>query len=121
MVIYEFIDEFKVVMVGFFDLMICEVEQGWVEVCEIFKVLCIGMVVGCYVVEGVINCNDSVRFFCDNVVVYEGKIGLFCCFKDDVFEVCLGFDCGIGIDCFQDIKFGDLIEVFIYEEVVVMF
>ncbi|MEM9406458.1 MAG: translation initiation factor IF-2 [Acidobacteriota bacterium] len=116
-VIYELIDELKAAMAGLLEPTIREVEQGRAEVREIFKVPRIGMVAGCHVIEGVINRNDHVRLLRDNVVVHEGKIGSLRRFKDDASEVRSGFDCGIGIDRFQDVKPGDLIEAFTHEEV----
>ena len=77
----------------------------------------IGVVAGCYITDGVIPRNAGVRLLRDNIVVYEGKISSLRRFKDDVSEVRSGFECGIGLDQFQDVKPGDQIEAFLREEV----
>ena len=116
-VIYELIDELKLAMAGLLEPTLREVEQGRAEVREIFKVPRLGMVAGCHVVEGVIGRNAKVRLLRDNIVVHEGKIGSLRRFKDDTGEVRSGFDCGIGLERYQDVKPGDLIEAFTHEEV----
>jgi translation initiation factor IF-2 len=75
------------------------------------------MVAGCHVVEGVVPRNAQVRLLRDNVVVYDGKIASLRRFKDDASEVRAGFDCGIGLERFQDVKPGDVIEAYVREEV----
>ncbi|MBV8199667.1 MAG: hypothetical protein JOZ15_03490 [Acidobacteria bacterium] len=76
-----------------------------------------GTVAGCHVVEGLIPRHAAVRLVRDNRVIYEGKIASLRRFKDDVSEVRAGFDCGIGLDRFQDVKPGDFIEAHVREEV----
>ena len=77
----------------------------------------IGTVAGCYVTEGNIPRSAQVRLLRDNRVIYEGKIGSLRRFKDDVSEVKQGFECGIGLERFQDVKVGDIIEAFQVEKV----
>ncbi len=116
-VIYEITDEIRNAMLGLLEPTFEEVTRGRVEVREIFKVPKIGTVAGCHVVEGVVPRNAQVRLLRDNVVVYTGKISSLRRFKDDVNEVRSGFDCGISLEGFQDLKPGDEIEAFVKEEV----
>jgi translation initiation factor IF-2 len=116
-VIYELTDELRKAMTGMLDPEWREVTQGRAEVREIFKIPKIGMIAGCHVVEGVIPRSASVRLLRDNVVIHEGRLASLRRFKDDASEVRSGFDCGIGIDRFQDIKPGDMIESFSREAV----
>ncbi|MGD2115882.1 MAG: translation initiation factor IF-2, partial [Acidobacteriota bacterium] len=116
-VIYEITDEIKKAMLGLLEPEFEEVSRGRAEVREIFKVPKIGTVAGCHVVDGVIPRNAQVRLLRDNVVVYTGKIDSLKRFKDDVSEVRSGFDCGISLEGFQDVKPGDEIEAFVREEV----
>ena len=94
-----------------------EVDLGHAEVRETFKVPRIGTIAGCHVIEGTIQRSGMVRLMRDNVVVYQGKIASLRRFKDDASEVRSGFDCGIGLDRFQDLKPGDFIEVYERQEV----
>ena len=82
-----------------------------------FGVPKIGTVAGCHVIEGVIPRSASVRLLRDNIVVFEGKIASLRRFKDDASEVRAGFDCGIRLERYQDVKPGDTIEAFAQEEV----
>ncbi|MEM9553371.1 MAG: translation initiation factor IF-2 [Acidobacteriota bacterium] len=116
-VIYELIDEVKAAMTGLLEPTFREVQRGVAEVRETFKVPKIGVIAGSHVTEGVIPRSAGVRLLRDNVVVYEGKIASLRRFKDDVGEVRTGFDCGIGLENFQDLKPGDLIEAYEREEV----
>jgi translation initiation factor IF-2 len=116
-VIYELIDELKKAMTGLLEPTFREVSSGRAEVREIFKVPKFGVIAGCHVVEGVIPRTAAVRLLRDNRVIYEGKISSLRRFKDDASEVRAGFDCGIGLERFQDFKPGDLIEAFTKEEV----
>jgi translation initiation factor IF-2 len=116
-VIYELIDELRKAMTGLLEPTFREVASGRAEVRDIFKVPKVGTVAGCHVVEGVIPRQAAVRLVRDNRVVYEGKIASLRRFKDDVPEVRAGFDCGIGLDRFQDVKPGDFIEAYVREEV----
>jgi translation initiation factor IF-2 len=116
-IIYELLDELKNAMAGLLEPTFQEVTRGRAEVRDTFKIPRIGTIAGCHVVEGVVPRTAGVRLLRDNVVVYEGKIASLRRFKDDVSEVRTGFDCGIGLERFQDVKPGDLIEAFVREEV----
>ncbi|HEX3554837.1 MAG TPA: translation initiation factor IF-2 [Thermoanaerobaculia bacterium] len=116
-VIYELIDELRKAMTGLLEPTFREVAAGRAEVRDTFKVPKVGTVAGCHVVEGVIPRTAAVRLVRDNRVIYEGKISSLRRFKDDVSEVRTGFDCGIGLERFQDVKPGDFIEAFTSEEV----
>jgi len=116
-VIYELSDELTKAMVGLLDPTYREVTRGRAEVREAFKVPKLGRVAGCHVIEGVVPRNAQARLLRDSVVVYQGKIASLRRFKDDAAEVRSGFDCGIGLDGFQDVKPGDIIEAFVQEEV----
>jgi translation initiation factor IF-2 len=111
-VIYNLVDEMKAAMTGLLDPKFQEVFQGRAEVRDTFKVPKIGVIAGCMVTEGIIPRTASVRLLRDNRVILEGKIGSLRHFKNDVAEVRQGFECGIGIEKFQDIKVGDVIEAF---------
>jgi len=116
-VIYEMADELRKAMTGLLEPTFKEVFRGRAEVREIFKVPKVGTIAGCHVVEGVIPRAAAVRLVRDGRVVYEGKLGSLRRFKDDASEVRAGFDCGIGLDRYQDFKPGDVIEAFVKEEV----
>jgi len=116
-VIYELLDELRKAMTGLLEPTFREVSSGRAEVRDTFKVPKVGTVAGCHVVEGVIPRTAAVRLLRDNRVIYEGKIASLRRFKDDVSEVRTGFDCGIGLDRFQDVKPGDTIEAYLREEV----
>jgi translation initiation factor IF-2 len=116
-VIYELLDELRKAMTGLLDPTFREVSTGRAEVRDTFKVPKVGTIAGCHVVEGVIPRTAAVRLVRDNRVIYEGKISSLRRFKDDVSEVRGGFDCGIGLERFQDLKPGDFIEAHVREEV----
>jgi len=116
-VIYELLDELRKAMTGLLEPTFKEVARGRAEVREIFKVPRVGTIAGAHVVDGVIPRTASVRLVRDGKVVYEGKLSSLRRFKDDASEVRSGFDCGIGLDRFQDIKPGDIVEAFVNEEV----
>ena len=118
-VIYNVTDEMKKAMAGLLDPTFKEVRMGAAAVREIFKVPKFGTIAGCMVTEGrITRAGDTqARLVRDNVVVYEGKIGSLRRFKDDVSEVKVGFECGIGFDKFNDLKVGDVIEAFAIERV----
>jgi translation initiation factor IF-2 len=115
-VIYNLIDEVKLAMTGLLDPKFQEVFQGRAEVRTTFKVPKAGVIAGCMVLDGTIPRAATVRLLRDNRVIYEGKIGSLRHFKNDVSEVRQGFECGIGIEKFQDIKVGDVIEAFKIEK-----
>ena len=115
-IIYECIEEMEAAMKGMLAPKFREVVQGHAEVRQIFKVSGVGTIAGCYVKSGKIFRNSSVRVLRDSVVVAETKLDSLRRFKDDVREVSEGFECGIGLERFNDIKEGDVIEAFIMEE-----
>jgi translation initiation factor IF-2 len=90
---------------------------GEAEVRQTFRVPRLGVIAGCYLTRGTVRRNSKVRLIRDGVVVYEGRVGSLRRFKDDVAEVREGFECGIGLENFQDVKEGDVIEAFEVEEV----
>jgi translation initiation factor IF-2 len=116
-VIYDLIDDIKKAMVGLLEPIYREEELGHAEVREIFRVPKIGAIAGSHVIDGVITRNAKARLLRDHVVVYEGQLSSLRRFKDDASEVRQGFDCGIGLDRFQDIKVGDIIEAYKMVEV----
>ncbi|MHB8999398.1 MAG: translation initiation factor IF-2 [Thermoanaerobaculia bacterium] len=111
-VIYELQDEIKAAMTGLLDPRFQEVFMGRAQVRNTFKLPKVGTIAGCYVTEGTIPRTSGVRLLRDNRVIFEGKIASLRHFKNDVSEVKQGFECGIGIERFQDIKVGDVIEAF---------
>ena len=112
-VIYNVTDEIKKGMTGMLEPTMKEVRIGTAEVREVFKVPKIGAIAGCLVMEGRITRqgDTQARLLRDNVVIHEGRIGSLRRFKDDAGEVKAGFECGIGLDRYNDIKVGDVIEV----------
>jgi translation initiation factor IF-2 len=120
-IIYNVTDEMKKAMVGLLEPTFKEVRVGVAEVRDIFKVPKFGTIAGCMVTDGRItrSGDTQARLLRDNVVIYEGKIGSLRRFKDDVSEVKSGFECGIGFDKFNDLKVGDIIEVFTMERIAV--
>ncbi|MBP7586795.1 MAG: translation initiation factor IF-2 [Thermoanaerobaculia bacterium] len=116
-VIYELLDDLRNAMVGLLEPTFKEVSKGRAEVREIYRVPKVGTIAGCHVLDGVIPRSAPVRVIRDGRVVVEGKIVSLKRFKDDASEVRAGFDCGIGLDRFQDMKPGDIIEAFAKEEI----
>jgi translation initiation factor IF-2 len=116
-IIYELLDELEAMLVGKLAPEIEEVVLGTAEVRALFKVPRAGTVAGCYVTEGVIQRNAGVRLLRDGVVIHTGGISSLKRFKDDVREVANGFECGIGIDGYNDLKEGDVIEAYVTREV----
>jgi translation initiation factor IF-2 len=117
-VIYEAIADIKAAMEGMLEPTYREQIHGRVEVREIFNVRGVGTIAGCYVTEGKIQRSSLLRLLRDHVVVHEGKLGSLKRFKDDVREVTAGYECGLSLEGFQDIKQGDAIEA--YERVSVI-
>jgi translation initiation factor IF-2 len=113
-IIYQIIEDIERAMVGLLAPEFEEVVTGEAEVREIFRVPRVGAIAGCYVRSGVITRGSKVRFLRDGVVIWKGSITSLKRFKDDAREVREGFECGIGLSDFQDLKQGDLIET--YEE-----
>ena len=109
-VIYQAIEDINAARVGLLSPDIVEEDTGTAEVRDTFKVPKVGTIAGCYITEGEISRDDKVRIVRDGTVIFEGKISSLRRFKDDVKTVKQGYECGIGIDGYQDIKLGDLIE-----------
>lgn len=116
-VIYDAIDDINKAIKGMLEPKYQEVILGRAEVREVFRVPKIGAIGGCYVTDGKILRAGKVRVVRDGAVIHEGSIGSLKRFKDDVREVATGFECGIGLDKFNDIKVGDIFEAFSEEEV----
>ena len=116
-IIYEVIDDVKAAMEGLLDPEIREDVMGHVEVREVFRAPKIGTIAGCFVTEGVVKRNAHVRVLRDSIVIFEGNIDSLRRFKDDVSEVKVGTECGIGVVNYSDIKEGDQLEIFDKTEV----
>jgi len=115
-VIYDAIDDIKAALSGLLKPEQRERILGEAEVRQTFRVPKLGVVAGSYVRSGVIRRNASVRLVRDGVIVYDGRIGSLRRFKDDAAEVREGFECGIGLENYQDVKEGDIIEAYEVEE-----
>ncbi len=116
-VIYNLLEDLRMAMEGLLAPEVREVYMGRAEVRQAFMVSKVGTIAGCRVVDGKVKRNAQVRLLRDDVVIVEGKISSLKRFKDDVKEVTTGFECGIGIENYNDIKAGDVIEAFVMEEV----
>ena len=116
-IIYDAINDVKDAMEGMLEPTTEEVITGNIEVREVFKISKIGTVAGCYVTEGTVSRKNKVRLIRDGIVAYEGEINQLKRFKDDVNEVKSGYECGVSIKNFNDIKVGDIIEGFTEKEV----
>src|SRR5579863_1452822 len=111
-IIYEVSDEIKKAMTGLLEPVFKETHLGRAEVRDTFRVKGVGMIAGCYVVDGILKRDADVRVLRDGVVVYTGRISSLRRFKDDVNEVRSGFECGASVSNFNDIKVGDVLECF---------
>ncbi len=116
-VIYEALEDIQSAMKGMLEPVYREVVIGRADVRATFKVPNVGIVAGCYISDGKVTRNSLIRVVRDGIIVYEGKIDSLKRFKDDVREVSEGYECGISIEKFNDIKEGDIFEAFIMEEV----
>lgn len=116
-VIYQAIEEIEAAMKGMLDPEYKEVVLGYAEVRQTFKVSNVGTIAGCYVTQGKIQRNAEIRIVRDGIIVHEGKIDSLKRFKDDAKEVGENFECGLGVENFNDIKDGDTIECFVMEEI----
>ncbi|MDO9309689.1 MAG: translation initiation factor IF-2 [Deltaproteobacteria bacterium] len=116
-IIYDAVEDVKKAMEGLLEPTYKEKFLGRVEVREVFSVPKIGNVAGCYVQDGKMLRNAQVRLLRDNVVIYEGKMSSLRRFKDDVKEVSSGYECGIGLENYNDIKLSDIIEAFEMEKI----
>ncbi len=111
-VIYHSVNEIKSALEGLLSPIVSEEVTGTVEVREIFKVPKVGTIAGCYVLEGKVTRSQKIRLIRDGVVVYEGQLASLKRFKDDVKEVGAGYECGLNIANFNDIKVGDIVEAY---------
>ena len=116
-IIYSCIEEIEAAMKGMLTPKYKEVILGHAHIRQVFKVTNVGTIAGCYVQAGRIIRSAQVRLVRDGIVVFEGQIDSLKRFKDDAREVAEGFECGIGLEKYNDIKEGDIIEAFIMEEI----
>jgi translation initiation factor IF-2 len=116
-VIYDIIDDLRSVLTGMLTPGQREKTLGTAEIRQVFKISKAGWVAGCMVTDGVVRRGARVRLLRDDVVIHEGNLSTLKRFKDDVREVKEGFECGLALENFQDIKEGDVIECFEIEEV----
>lgn len=116
-IIYKAIEEVKDAMEGMLSPDVVEEIVGTAEIRETFKITKVGTIAGCFVTDGKINRNNSVRVIRDGIVIYTGELGSLKRFKDDVKEVTHGYECGLNIDKFNDIKPGDIVESYEEKEV----
>jgi translation initiation factor IF-2 len=111
-IIYDAINEVKSALEGMLSPVLSEENVGTIEVRQTFKVPKVGTIAGCYVQDGRVNRTNKIRLFRDGIVIYEGNLDTLKRFKDDVREVEKGFECGLNIANFNDIKVGDIIEAY---------
>lgn len=116
-IIYKVIEDIEAALKGMLDPVYEEVVTGQAEIRSLFKLSKVGTIAGCYVTDGVIERNSLVRVLRDGVVIYEGKMASLKRFKDDVKEVKQGYECGITIEGYNDLKEQDVIEASIMKEV----
>ena len=109
-IIYQAIEEIKSAIEGMLSPEIEEKITSNIEIREVFRITKVGTVAGCMVLDGKITRQTSIRVIRDGIVVYTGRLGSLKRFKDDVRDVSSGFECGLNIDNFNDIKVGDIIE-----------
>ncbi len=117
-IIYEVTDEIKLAMTGLLEPVFKETHLGRAEVRDIFRIKGVGMIAGCMVVDGIIKRDAEARVLRDGVVVYTGRVSSLKRFKDDASEVRSGFECGISISNFADIKVGDVLECFSMQKMI---
>jgi len=116
-IIYELIEDVRAAMEGMLEPITREVVQGKAEVRQLFRVPRVGTVAGSYVLDGKITRSASVHLLRDGTVVYDGRLASLKRMKDDVREVASGLECGIGLENFNDIQVGDIIESYVKEQV----
>ncbi|MBR6670553.1 MAG: translation initiation factor IF-2, partial [Ruminococcus sp.] len=115
-IIYDAIEEITTAMKGMLAPKYRDVEQGRVEVCQVYKIFNVGMVAGSYVLSGKVTRGSQVRVVRDGIIIADDKISGLKRFKDDVKEVADGYECGISLEKFSDVKEGDIFEAYIVEE-----
>ena len=111
-IIYHIIEDIEKALAGMLDPEFKEEYQGRIEIKKVFKVSKVGNVAGCVVIDGKVKSDSNIRILRDNVVIYEGKLASLKRFKDDAKEVVAGQECGLGVENFNDIKDGDVVEAF---------
>jgi translation initiation factor IF-2 len=116
-IIYNVIADVRAAMEGLLEPIYKEVVQGRAEVREPFRVPKVGTIAGSYIADGKITRTSNLRLLREGVVVYDGRVSSLRRFKDDVKEVIAGLECGIGIEGFNDIHTGDVIEAYIKEQI----
>ncbi|NCC78722.1 MAG: translation initiation factor IF-2 [Clostridia bacterium] len=116
-IIYHAVDDIKAAMIGMLSPDIKEVIQGRVEIRQTYKVSAVGTIAGCYVLSGKITRNSQIRLLRDGVIIHEGLLASLKRFKDDVKEVKEGFECGLSLEKYNEIKEGDILEAFVMESV----
>ncbi|MDD3171144.1 MAG: translation initiation factor IF-2 [Bacilli bacterium] len=116
-IIYKVLEDIQAAMVGMLDPVFEEKITGEAEVRTIFKASKVGTIAGCYITNGYITRNSDIRLIRDSIVIYEGKLSSLKRFKDDVKEVKYGYECGMTIENYNDIKEGDVIEAYVMEKV----
>lgn len=116
-IIYDCIGEIEAAMKGMLAPKFREAQLGHAEVRETYKVSKVGTVCGCYVLDGKIQRGCKVRVLRDNVIIFDGELASLRRFKDDVREVASGYECGMQVDKFNDVKVGDIIECFVMEQI----
>lgn len=116
-VIYDAINEIETAMKGMLTPKFKEIELGRAEVRQVYKITNVGFVAGCYVLEGKMQRNAQMRLVRDGIIIHDGNLASLQRFKDSVKEVATGYECGVTIEKFSDLKEGDIIEAFIMEQI----
>jgi len=116
-IIYELLDEVKANLSGMLTPGSRETILGHAEIREVFSITKVGKIAGCRVIDGLIRRGARLRLLRDDIVIYDGALGSLKRFKDDVREVREGFECGIGVEGYNDVREGDVIEAYEVEEV----
>ena len=116
-IIYEIVDDIKKAMTGMLSPTFVEKTMGRAEIRSLFNVPKVGTVAGCFVVDGKITRQSQVRLLRESKIIYEGKLASLRRFKDDVKEVQTGYECGLGIENYNDLKVGDIVEAFVKEQI----
>lgn len=116
-VIYNAIDDIKAAMVGMLEPDYKEVILGKAEIRQTYKISNVGTIAGCYVLDGKLTRNSSIRVIRDSIVIFESQLASLKRFKDDAKEVAAGYECGLSVEKFNDIKDGDIIEAYTMEEI----
>lgn len=116
-IIYHIVEDIEKALTGMLDPEYKEIYLGRIEIKKVFKVSNVGNVAGCVVVDGKVKNDSSIRILRDGVIMYEGKLSTLKRFKDDAKEVVAGQECGLGVEGFNDIKEGDIVEAFYMQEI----